>query len=125
MHRFILDIIISMEMKAKNQIAIMSAIIGLIATATMIAATSYITQPAKAACYDPGPYGKQCISNEARGGPDAITGNGGKDYGQAVSGLAHRSNAHGVSDLSASGCGPKISSTSGQSNIQHGNGNVC
>jgi hypothetical protein len=87
------------QMQVKNQFVVISGILALLATAT-IAAASYIAQPANAACGDPGPYGRSCISQEA-----------GPSFGPGVSGLAQSNNAaggNGVSDGQygrSSGCG--------------------
>lgn len=68
-----------------------------------------------------GPYGQQCISNEAKGGPGASTA-GGSAWGGAVSTAAKDPNGNGLGDFRASGCGVKSASTSGQSGETHGNG---
>jgi hypothetical protein len=101
-------------MRTKNQIVVISGILALLATAATAAASSYIVQPAKAACNTQGgtqPYGSSCVSQEAN--PNLNGGNTGQNgFGGAVStctqGAGQCSGVTtqpGIGQVRASGCG--------------------
>jgi hypothetical protein len=88
----------SMRLKSRNQIAIISAIVAILATAVI--AGSYNVQTVKAA------YGNEVIKPNAQcAKPGGLSCDGGhRNWGGAVSDAADNLDGQGIGDFRANGC---------------------
>jgi hypothetical protein len=84
------------RMNSKNQIAIISGIVAILAISIIVG--SYNIQPAKAA------YGNDIIKPNAQCGKSDNCDGGNKNWGGAVSDAARDDSGHGISDWRKNGC---------------------